>query len=61
MVACKVVLDKQIIIFVNNMAEQSGDTCDLDVTLYHWTHCVQYERDDDVNNITIHKRHFNSA
>ena len=31
----------------DGMAEQSGDTCDLDVTLYHWTHWVHYEHDDD--------------
>ena len=31
------------------MAEQSGNTCDLDdVTLYHWTHCDHYERDAEI-------------
>ena len=30
------------------MAEQSGDTCVLTMTLYRWTHWVNYEHDDDV-------------
>ena len=37
----------------HGMAEQNDDTCDLDITLYHWTHWIYYDDDNDLGQIIL--------